>query len=264
MFNEIRFAIYAIKKNIQGSAELRTSFMMNIIGMAINNTAFLTIWVFFVKSFGTIGGWQAADIVALLGFTTFGFGVVFAALAGFRRLPDCVNSGSFDGFLVSPKNLLVRIATSSFSAAAVGDVVFGAICLVVYAMMIKASLFQILLIVVLLVLAAIVFLAITIIVYSASFYFTDADAVATGFFELFLTPALFHGGAFQGVMRFVFTFIIPSLLIGALPIETVRAASLSSLATIAVLAVLWFLLALLIFRRAVRHYESSNFITFGN
>jgi ABC-2 type transport system permease protein len=264
MFNELRFAIYAIKKNIQGSAELRTSFLMSVIGMAISNTAFLAVWVFFVRSFGVIGGWQAADIVALLGFTTFGFGIVFAALAGFRRLPDCVSSGSFDGFLVSPKNLLVRIATSSFSAAAVGDVVFGVICLAAYAAMIKASLFQILLIVILLVLAVIVFLAITIIVYSASFYFTDAGAVASGFFELFLTPALFHGGAFQGTTRFVFTFIIPSLLIGTLPIEAVRAVSFASLAEIAVLAVLWFLLALLVFRRAVRHYESSNFITFGN
>jgi hypothetical protein len=42
---ELHFALYAIKKNIQNSAELRTSFLTTIIGMAINNSAFLFLWI---------------------------------------------------------------------------------------------------------------------------------------------------------------------------------------------------------------------------
>jgi len=33
MFKELYFALYAVKKNIVSSAELRTSFLMNVIGM---------------------------------------------------------------------------------------------------------------------------------------------------------------------------------------------------------------------------------------
>ena len=73
---ELKFALYAIKKNIQSSAELRTSFLMNIVGMAINNTAFIFLWIFFVKSVGIIGGWTIYDIIALQGFTAVCFGII--------------------------------------------------------------------------------------------------------------------------------------------------------------------------------------------
>ncbi len=66
--NEIKFALYSIKKNIQSSAELRTSFLMNVFGMAINNTAFIILWGFFVNTVGKIGGWTVADIIGLQGF----------------------------------------------------------------------------------------------------------------------------------------------------------------------------------------------------
>ena len=81
---ELKFAIYAVKKNIQSSAELRTSFLMNIVGMGINNLAFIILWVFFVQSVGIIGGWTTADIIGLQGFVGLGFGIVFSVGSGIR------------------------------------------------------------------------------------------------------------------------------------------------------------------------------------
>lgn len=264
MMKELYFAWYAMKKNIKSSAELRTSFLMNVIGMALNNTSFIIVWVFFVKSVGVIGGWTAFDIIALQGFTSICFGLVLSVGDGIRRLSASVASGSFDRFMLSPKNLLVRIATSSFGASAVGDVVFGITCLVIYAFFIHASILQILLIIFSIIISTTVFLSIGIVVYSMSFYFTDPDAVTYGLFQLFFTPAMFHGGAFQGVMRFVFTFFVPSLLIGTLPVEIVRDVSIEKFLLISILAIIWFIFSITIFNRAVKNYESSNFMTFGN
>ena len=264
MMKELRFALYAIKKNIQSSAELRTSFVMNIFGMAINNTAFIILWGFFVKSVGVIGGWTVADIIGLQGFVALCFGIVFSAGAGIRKLADYTASGAFDRFMLSPKNLLVRIATSSFGVSALGDIVFGIVCLGIYAFLIHASIYQILLIALLVLISTIVFLAAAIAIYSTSFFFTDASSVTGSLFELFLTPSLFHGGAFQGVMRFIFTFAVPSLLVGALPVEIVRDISLGKLLLVSVLAIFWFVVSINIFNRAIKKYESSNFMTFGN
>lgn len=264
MIKELRFALYSIKKNIQNSAELRTSFLMNIIGMSINNTAFIVLWGFFVQSVGTIGGWTVADIIGLQGFTALCYGIVFSAGAGIRKLADYIASGSFDRFMLSPKNLLLRVATSSFGVSALGDIVFGIVCLGIYVVIMQATIYQILLMVLLVVISTIVFLSAAITVQSASFFFIDASAVTSSLFELFLTPALFHGGAFQGVMRFVFTFIIPSLLIGTLPVEIVRDISLTKLLLVSILALFWFFVSTQIFNRAVRKYESSNFMTFGS
>lgn len=261
---EVKFALYAIKKNIQNSAELKTSFLMNIFGMAINNTAFIIIWVFFVKTVGVINGWTAGDIIGLLGFAAICFGIVLSVGDGLRRLPDLVSSGSFDRLLLSPKNLLVRIATSSFGSSAVGDTIFGIICLIFYGILIHATLSQILLIVFLVVITTMIFLSLVIIIYSASFLFVDSDQVTTGIFNFFITPSLFNGGAFHGLMKFIFVFIVPSLLVGAIPVEIVRDISVVKLLLISILTIFWFFLSIKIFNKCVKKYESSNFITFGN
>ncbi|MCR4322921.1 MAG: ABC-2 family transporter protein [Candidatus Azambacteria bacterium] len=263
MMKELRFALYATKKNIQGSAELRTSFLTNIAGMAINNTAFIIIWVFFVKSVGVVNGWTSADIIGLLGFGTLSFGVVFSAAAGIRKLADYVANGRFDHFMLSPKNLLVRIATSSFNASGVGDIIFGIACLTTYALLIHASIYQVLLIVLLIAISTIMFLSIAVAIYSVSFLFTDANPVTSGLFELFFTPSIFHGGAFHGVTRVIFTFIVPSLVVGALPVEIVRNISLEKLLLVSVLSFVWFFVSLKLFSMGVKKYESSNFMTFG-
>lgn len=264
MLKEIKFALYAIKKNIQSSAELRTSFLMNVFGMMINNTAFILLWVYFIKSVGIIGGWTPADIVGLQGFLALAYGIIFSFGNGIRWLPEYVSSGAFDRFMLSPKNLLSRIATSSFNSSAIGDITFGFICLVVYTILIHASLYQIITLLFLIIFSTIIFLAFSITVFSTSFFFMDSGLVTSGFFELFITPAIFHGGAFQGIMRFVFTFVLPSLLVGTLPIEAVRDMSLLKLFIIGFMSIIWMFLSVKIFGKAVKKYESSNFMTFGN
>jgi ABC-2 type transport system permease protein len=264
MLKEIKFAFYAIKKNIQSSAELRTSFLMNVFGMMINNTAFIILWVYFIKSVGIVGGWTPADIVGLQGFLALSYGIIFSFGNGIRKLPEYVSSGGFDRFMLSPKNLLVRIATASFNASAIGDMAFGVICLVIYAFLIHVTFYQIMIILLLFILSTTIFLAFSIIIFSSSFFFTDSSVVSSGLFELFLTPSLFHGGAFQGAMRFVFTFILPSLLVGTLPVEAVKDMSLFKLFIIGIFAIVWMVISIKIFNKAVKKYESSNFMTFGN
>lgn len=263
MKKELKFLIHAIRKNLSSSAELRASFLMNIFGMMINNVSFVLIWVFLVQTAGNIGGWTSADIFGLQGFVALIYGFVFSIGAGLREIPRLVSSGIFDQFLLSPKNLLGRIATSSFSTSAIGDLIFGLVCIIIYLIMIGAGMLQVLMVLFLVVFSTLAFIGATISIQSISFYFTDPDAVTRSIFELFFTPTLFHGGAFQGVNRFVFTFIIPSLVVGALPVEAITNISYEKLILVAILSIFWFVLSLWLFKNAVKRYESSNFMTFG-
>ena len=262
--NELNFALFAIKKNFQNSAELRSSFLMNIIGMTINNSAFIFLWAFFVKSVGVIGGWTVADIFGLQGYVAFCFGMVFSICSGLRDLAEYTSSGAFDRYMLAPKNLLLRVATSNLGVSALGDVVFGLVALTIYGVMLQVSIFQILLMIVMALLSTVVFFAVVVAFSSASFYFVDSAPVVRSLLELFITPALFHGGAFQGAMRFVFTFVVPSLAIGTLPVEIVRDVSLDKLLLVGVLAVVWLFVGIKLFYWSIRKYESSNFMTFGS
>lgn len=263
MNKELKFVFYSIKKNIQNSAELRTSFLMNIFGMMLNNVSLIIIWVFFVKSVGNIGGWTAYDIIALQGFVALSFGISHSMFSGIEQLADYVAAGSFDKFMLTPKNLLLRVSTSAFGVSAVGDIFFGIICLTIYGVLIHASILQILFILLLVLITAIMFFSMSVFISSLSFYFTDSSPVVRGTFDLFLTPSIFHGGSFQGVTRAIFTFVIPSLLIGALPVEAVKDTSFSKLAIILGITLIWFFISIKFFKKSVRRYESANFMTFG-
>lgn len=248
---------------MQSSAELRTSFVMNIIGMAINNLAFVFLWIYFVKSVGVIGGWTTYDIVGLNGFSSLAFGLVISIFMGMRKLPEYVTSGAFDRFILSPKNLILRIATSAFNPSAVGDIIFGIACLSIYGFLIHISIVQIIFILFLIIFSSIIFFSLLILVSAVSFHFVDASSVTDGVFQFFFTPTLFHGGAFQGVMRFIFTFMIPSLLIAAIPTETVKNLSLVNLLLVGVASFVWLFISIKFFNYSVKKYESSNFMTFG-
>lgn len=263
MLKEIRFALYAIKKNIQNSAELRASFLINVLGMAVNNCSFIIMWAFFIKTVGVIGGWDVADIIGLQGFSAIAYGTVIAAALGILDLPNQVSSGSFDRFMLSPKNLIVRAATADFGVQSIGDVLFGVICLVVFGFLIKISLLQLLIMLILIASAVVIFFAFMLCAVSLSFFFINADPVVDGVFEFFFLTSVFHGGVFRGTMRVIFTFVIPSLLVGTLPVEAVRNISFNTILLIVILTILWLLVSIKVFNKSVKRYESSNLMTFG-
>lgn len=263
MKKEITFLLYAIKKNIHSSAELRTSFLMNLFGMFINNISFVVIWIFLITTVGDIGGWSSADIFGLQGFVALVYGLLFSFGAGLRNMSACVSSGVFDQFLLSPKNLLSRIAVSSFSVSALGDIIFGVTCICIYGFMIHMSFLQGVIMLICLLAALLTFFGFVVVVQSVGFYFTDSTSVTDSLFELFFAPSLMHGGAFQGKTRFFFTFIFPSLLIGTLPVEAITSISYIKAITILFLSFFWCIFSLWLFKKAVKKYESSNFINFG-
>ncbi len=263
MGKELSFAWYALRTNIRNSAGLRGSFLMSVVGMMLNNVAFIIIWVFFVERVGVIGGWTAADIIGLQGFMSLAYGVAYSASAGLAHLPNYVASGAFDRYLLSPKHVLLRVATSTFHSSAVGDLLFGSICLALYGYLAGVGLPGMVVLVAVALLAVTLFLSFAVGAFATSFFFHNPHAVPDILLEGFITPSLFHGGAFQGATRFVFTFIIPSLLIGTLPVEAVKHAGWENLGILVIFVPLWFLGAVLFFNRAVRHYESANTATFG-
>ena len=88
--------------------------------------------------------------------------------------------------------------------------------------------------------------------------------VSQGLYGMFLSNSLYHGGAFTGVLRFIFTFIMPSLLLGAIPVEIVKNLSITNLIIIVLLTIFWFIIAVLFFYKSLKKYESNNLFGFGS
>ena len=259
---EIKFAKYSIKKNMDSSVELRSSFLINLFGMMLNNSAFLVVWV----SFGTIangmGDWRPIDAVGMIGIGTLGFGLCFAFFGGIRELPDIIGAGSFDKFLLSPKNVLVRLSTSYFNPSAVGDLIFGISCLIIWFYFNGATPLGIIFSIILCICSGLLYFFYSVFVNSAAFYFMDSREIVRGFFEFLITPSLFFGGAFQGLLRFTFIFIVPAMLIGSFPIEVIKQESFIRLGLVIFITICWAMLSVWVFNKSVKKYESTNFIGF--
>lgn len=264
LFNEIKFAKISIIKNIQSSAELRSSFLTSIFGMMINNIAFIIIWISFGKISGGLGGWSAVDYLLSFGISTLSFGITFGLFGGILNLPEIVKNGELDKFLLYPKNLLLRISTSSIRISAFGDLFFGLICIIAWIYLTNSfSLFVIASIILFSLLAFFIWFFFTIFIISISFYFSDSRLLVDGLLELTIAPSHFYGGAFQGITRNIFIFVIPSMLFGNLPLEIIKNPTLKMYLLVVAIVIFWILFANYIFRLSIRRYESSNFINFG-
>ena len=110
-----------IKKNLTAAMALRTAFVMQVVGMMVNNSFLLMVWVFFFQSFGRINGWSVTEYIGMLGINTAGFGIAMSVFYGSAMLPRLVDNGSFDSLLLSPRRLYFRILTSALNMSAVGD-----------------------------------------------------------------------------------------------------------------------------------------------
>lgn len=259
----LKLAILNIKKNFQNAKELRSAFITSIIGMCINNTAFIFLWINFGATVGNINGWDKYDIIGLNGFCTISFGIVFSFFYGISNIPRYISSGNLDKYLLTPKNTLLKIATSAVSTSAIGDLIFGLICCIIYIFLARLSLIQVLISLVFILTTSIISFAFTLISMSVSFYFMEGDNISMGLFQMFLTPSLYHGGAFNKVLRIIFTFAIPALLVGAIPVEIIKDITLLKMLGILGLSIFWLVVSILFFYKSLKRYESNNFFGFG-
>ena len=260
----MKFMFLNIRKNFKNEKELKSSFIISVIGMMLNNIAFLILWYYFGKNVGNINGWDPIDVFGLYAFSATSYGIICSIFAGIFKLPDYISSGTFDKYLLTPKNILLKVSTSTISTSAFGDLLFGLICLSVFIIVSKLTFVQILLSIFLIIISSIIFYSFSLIAFSVSFYLMDGYNVSTGLYGLFLSNSLYHGGAFTGILRFIFMYIVPSLLLGAIPVEIVKNFNIITFLLILFLALFWLMLSILFFYKSLKKYESNNLFGFGN
>jgi len=264
MKKNIKLAFFNIKKNFQNAKELKSAFITSIIGMCINNIAFIVLWYYFGKMVGNINGWKPFDVFGLYAFSSTSFGFVNSFLYGIYNIPTYISTGNFDKYLLTPRNILLKVATSSISTSAIGDFVFGIICFGIFAIVTKLNFLQIIVSILLMIISSIVFFAFSLICMSVSFYLMDGDNISQGLYGMFISASLYHGGAFTGILKAIFIFIIPSLLLGAIPVEIVKSLSFNNICLIVIFSFFWLVISILFFNKSLKKYESNNFFGFGS
>ncbi len=259
----LKLAVVNIKKNFLNARELKSAFIISVIGMILNNFSFTLLWLYFGNSVGVLNGFSPMDIFGIYAINTTAYGLVHSFMYGLFNIPSYISSGNFDKFLITPKNTLIKVVTSDISTSAFGDLLFGVICFVIFLLSTKLSMIGILLMILFTILAAVIFFSFSLICMSISFYLMDGENISNGLYSMFVGSSLYHGGAFTGVLKAIFIFIIPSLLLGAVPLEIVLNYSFYKVLLLIGLTLFWLVFSIYFFYKSLRKYESNNFFGFG-
>lgn len=251
----LRFVLAQWEVNLASAMAYRTTFILQASFMFLNDAFWLFIWWVLLNNFPTIAGWGMGEILLMYGLSAGGYGVMAIFAANATRLSQMISEGQLDYYLALPKNVLVHALISRTQFDAVGDFTFGLVAIAIGCSMTHTSFLLALLF---MLTAAMVLSGFQVIMNSLAFFIGRSQEFSDQIGMSAVTFSMYPGGIFKGFARFLVFFIIPAGFVTHLPIETLRSFSLrNTLAIVAAAFIIW-ALAVLIFNRGLRKYESGN------
>lgn len=240
------------------AASMRASFLTQVVGMMVNNAGIAAIWVIFISVFGNVNGWGVADVLMVQGIGSVTFGLAYGFCAGAIFFPNEIRSGSFDAYFLRPLRVLPLVWRSTFMESTFGDLLYGVLLIAIACVMASASVPMFAFVLVMSVPGAILSIAMSTLTGSYAFWRPDDRMISDMMMRVFMVPTMYPAGAFPSVMRVVYTFIIPSLLVAGIPWESARGHALGIAALVWVGAFVWLGVAALVFHMGLRRYESGG------
>ena len=261
MSRHFTFVLALWKTNLLSAMEYRVSFLTQVVGMMLNNAIYFVFWIIFFARFEEINGWDLVDMLFLFGVVATGFGAGTYLFGNAIRLSSLIASGQMDYYLSLPRPVLLHALASRSNASSAGDFTYGLFSF--GAAIIFSGSFDGLMILrfTLGCLAAIaVLISFLVLVQSLTFWIGNTSLLTANAFNAIVTFSLYPITLFDGTAKLLLFTLIPAAFIGALPAEFVRRFDLLQLVQICVGGGVFLSLAVFVFYRGLRRYESGSAI----
>lgn len=246
-----------IKINLSASMEYRTSFILQVVGMFLNNFAFAVFWWLLLDKVGQIGGYGFKDVMLLWAIASTAFGIAVTFFGNLMRLVDIIIKGELDSYLLQPKNVLINVLMSKSQVSGWGDMLYGMIliCILfpfnfpVYGLFIILSL-----------LSALLFVSVGVSAASCTFFFGQFKSVADWVFDFMISFSIYPEIIYKGFIRFLLFTVLPAGFFTMIPARLINHFSLLTFIYFLGIVLLWVILSVTFFRFGIKHYESGNLI----
>lgn len=248
-----------VKTNLMTAMEYRMSFILQVIGMMANDLLMIVLWVIFFQRFGEVNGWTFQDTVMLWSITTVNFAIVMVMCRGVFELAKTITRGDLDYYLSFPVDTLWYVAVSQMSVPAVGDLFFG---VMLYLLFGDLSLSGITLYIFLCGVTAWIFFNFIVLTQSIAFFVGNFEEAAEQWYHSLLGFTLYPQSVFHGVLKMLMFTLVPAFFIATLPVDLINQFSWEKIFWLFGLGLITFLIAVGLFRRGLKRYESGNLISF--
>lgn len=244
----IRLAIFA-------SFSDRTSFLLQSLGMVVNDGFFLVLWFMFFAGFRRVGGWGRSDVALLLGIIMVIVALSGILFGGYRDMAATILKGEIDSLLTQPKAVLSRLIARESIPSAWGDLAVGLMLLVTYAHLDLSHLplagFAI-------VCGLVVYVSSAVLYASLAFWFAGARSFARDLTDFMLLFSSYPGSIYNGATKFVAYTILPAGFVVLTPVSLLKHCDVRSFALALGGAAVYFGLALGVFQSGLARYQRGE------
>jgi len=246
------------KSSILSAMEYRASFIMQVVGMVINDLALIGVWVIFFQRFPAINGWGLSDMMVLFAVGTVNFALVMIFARGAMDLAKTITRGELDHFFAFPQNILWHATATKTDISAIGDLLFG---IGIFFFSDHITIEKIALFGLLSVVSAIVFYSFMVVAQSIAFYVGNFEEAAEQMYYALTGFTLYPPSILSGALKIITLTILPAFFVAILPAQLIRSFSWPMFGVLVAFTIASFLFATWFFNRGLRRYESGNLIS---
>jgi ABC-2 type transport system permease protein len=254
---ELKFLLAVWKTNLLSVMEYRVPFLMQVIGMMLNDFIYFAIWIIFFDRFKEVRGWGIGDMYITYGVLASSFGLVSMLFGNAFNLSEIINTGRLDYYLSLPRPVLLHTITSRTIPSGVGDFTYGFLSFAISGQFSWEGLLRF---IIATLFAATVFASFLILVNSLAFWMGIVTNLTSMVVGAMVTFSIYPITLFDNYAKLVLFTVIPAAFVGAVPAEFIRSFTWQSLAQMLAGAVVFLFLAASLFRLGLRRYESGSAI----
>lgn len=252
--------------SVRSQLQYRGSFVMQTLGhLTVTFAEFLAIWALFAR-FGSIKGWQLAEVAFFYGAVNTAFAIADSLTRGFDMAPQLVKMGDLDRYLLRPRSTVLQLLGYEFTLRRFGRFSQGVVILAVAASTLGVAWTagKILLLLFTIAAAACLFMGLLILQATLAFWTTESLEIVNTVTYGGVETAQYPLPIYLPWFRKFFTFFIPLACVSYFPIVSIfgRSDPLGSppwFRSVAPLAGVLFLgVALCAWRFGLRHYGSTG------
>ncbi len=253
----VRLVSGYFRHNLMSAMAYRGAFLLQVVGMILNNSMLLFFWWILFSRLPTLRGWTMSQVMVLYALVAFGFGAANIVCGNAVLVARNIVRGELDYYLALPADPLVHLLVSRMSLSAWGDLLFG---LGVFLIADPAWMRHLPLFLLLGLLAGLVFVAFSVLVGSLAFWVGNADNLAAQAINALITFGIYPIEIFPGTVQWLLYTLIPAAFVGSMPAALLTEFDAGRLALLAAVTAGLVLLARTVFQWGLRRYESGNLV----
>ena len=253
--NLCKLFLFIQKSNIKTAFLNKSDALVNIVMMTINNLSFVFMWWVIFQNKGSVNGWNFGEMALLFAVLNNAFATFALFARGVQQMPEYIDSGNLDNFLISPRSSLFLIATSESTFANWGDYLTG---FIMFFLSGYVSWQSFLIMLLCSFLAFIILFSVRLLVSCVAFFISDSQRLGDNIFMAMITFASQPASIFTGWYKVLFLTIIPAGMISLYPVNLIKNFHWSDFAALSIGAVFFLILSIWLYHKGLKHYSSGN------